>query len=111
MEAYADKFPSQNVGFVIASNEPQDESLFSDDIFNFTTGIAGGSGHYMESFTELSLCDEILMPPSTFSLFAAVLGACPVVPLHTDVESTGFERINEPITEARSHPILGQLFN
>jgi hypothetical protein len=109
MEAYAESVPSEGVGFIIASDEPQDRSLFSDDMFNFTTGIAGGSGHYLESFTELSLCDEILMPPSTFSLFAAVLGACPVVPLHADVESAGFERIDAPIAEARSHPVLGVL--
>lgn len=108
MEAYADSFPSQRVGFVIASDQPQNETLFSDDMFTFTTGIAGGSGHYLESFTELSLCDEVLMPPSTFGLFAAILGSCPIVPLHTDVEAEGFKRVEEPIHEIQSHPVLAE---
>lgn len=47
------------------------------------------------------------MPPSTFSLFAAVLGTCPIVPLHSDIESAGFERIDEPFRECRSHPVIG----
>lgn len=44
MEAYAHNFSSQSVGFVIASDQPQDNKLFSDDVFNFTTEIAGGPG-------------------------------------------------------------------
>lgn len=108
MEAYADKFPSQDVGFIIASDETQDERLFADDDFNLATGEAVGPGHYLENFTELSLCDEILTPPSTFSIFAAVLGKCPVIPLHPDVEVEGFEEINDPIGDGRRHPVLSQ---
>jgi hypothetical protein len=108
MEAYADEFPSEDVGFVIASDEPQDERLFADDAFRFATGEAVGPGHYLENFAELSLCDEVLTPPSTFSVFAAVLGECPVIPLYPDVESEGFERVDDPIREGRDHPVLSQ---
>jgi hypothetical protein len=108
METYAKKFPSQNLCFIIASDEPQDERTFADDKFRLATGEAVGSGHYLENFTELLLCDEVLTPPSTFSIFAAVLGGCPVIPLHSEIESKGFERIDNPIIEGRTHPIVGQ---
>lgn len=109
VEAYAAEYPSQDVGFLIASDETQDGRLFSADDFIFATGEAVGPGHYLENFCELSLCDEVLTPPSTFSVFAAVLGDVPVVPLHPDVESEGFERIDDPIREGRSHPVLGRV--
>jgi hypothetical protein len=108
MEAYAAKFPSQDVGFVIASDEQQDEEVFADDSFTFATGEAVGPGHYVENFAELSLCDEVLTPPSTFSVFAAILGESPVIPLHPDIEQDGFECIDEPIRDGRAHPVLGQ---
>jgi hypothetical protein len=109
MEAYAAEFPSQDVGFVIASDEQQEKALFADDSFTFATGEAVGPGHYVENFIELSLCDEILTPPSTFSVFAAILGECPVVPLYPGVEQDGFDPVDEPICDGRDHPILGQV--
>ncbi|WP_248896423.1 hypothetical protein [Haloplanus halobius] len=109
MEAYAAEFPSQDVGFVIASDERQNADLFADDSFTFATGEAVGPGHYVENFTELSLCDEVLTPPSTFSVFAAILGECPVVPLYPGVEQDGFDRADDPLRDSRDHPILGQI--
>lgn len=72
---------SSKVGFVIASDEPQDFELFKNLNVNFATGIAGGKGHYLESMAELSQCDMIMTPPSTFGAWAAFLGNIPILPL------------------------------
>jgi Glycosyl transferase family 11 len=69
------------IGFVIASDTPQNPQDFSHNNVHFTTGIAGGNGHYLESLVELSLCDLILSTPSTFSMWAAFVGNVPIMPL------------------------------
>jgi hypothetical protein len=38
-------------------------------------------GHFVESMTELSLCDVIVSPPSTFAGWAAFLGQVPQLSL------------------------------
>ena len=72
----------QRIGFVIASDEPQDIKRFCGLNVYFSTGIAGGSGHYIESIVELSLCDIIMTPPSTFSAWAAFMGDIPILAVY-----------------------------
>jgi len=72
---------SSKVGFVVASDEPQYFELFKYLNVNFATGIAVGKGHYLESMAELSQCDMIMTPPSTFGVWAAFLGDIPILPL------------------------------
>jgi hypothetical protein len=69
------------IGFVVASDTPQNPQDFSSNNVHFTTGIAGRNGHYLESLVELSLCDMILSTPSTFSMWAAFAGNIPIMPL------------------------------
>ena len=73
---------TQNIGFVVSSDEQQEIEKFHGLNVHFTTGIAGGSGHYVESMVELSLCDMIMTPPSTFSTWAAFIGDIPIIPLY-----------------------------
>ena len=73
---------SFKVGFVVASDEPQDFELFKHLNVHFATGIAVGKGHYLESMAELSQCDMIMTPPSTFGVWAAFLGDIPILPLY-----------------------------
>jgi hypothetical protein len=108
---FTSEFPNDKVGILLASNEPQSESVFADDRFVFTTGIAGGDGHYVESFTELSLCDVVVTPPSTFSVFAAFLGDAPVVPLYKSVSSEGWHRLESPLVESLDHSEMSQSIN
>jgi Glycosyl transferase family 11 len=68
------------IGFIIASDTQQSIQNFGGNM-HFTTGIAGSKGHYLESLVQLSLCDIIVTPPSTFSLWAAFMGNTPVLPL------------------------------
>jgi hypothetical protein len=78
----ADCSDSHNIGFVIASDESKVLENFDDLNVVFTTGIAGGDGHYIESMIELSLCDLIISPPSTFAAWASFIGDVPLLPLY-----------------------------
>ena len=69
------------VGFVLASDAAQNLKDFTNPNIHFTTGIASSSGHYIESISQLSFCDVIISPPSSFSLWAAFLGDIPFIPL------------------------------
>ncbi len=69
------------VGFVLASDAAQNLNDFTNQNIHFTTGIASSSGHYIESISQLSFCDVIISPPSSFSLWAAFLGNIPFIPL------------------------------
>ena len=70
------------VGFIIAADQPQNLALFQPLNAHFSTGIAGGSGHYLESMVELSRCDIIMTPPSTFSAWSGFMGNTPLLPLY-----------------------------
>ncbi len=71
------------IGFVIASDTKQELSVFNNPNIHCTTGIAGGQGHYIESLVQLSLCDAVVSPPSSFSMWATFLGNIPFVSLNT----------------------------
>ena len=69
-------FPGEDVGFVIASNAP-----FPDDVF---TGFSvhRAPGHLALDMYALSRCDLIAGPPSTFSGWASFIGETPIYFLH-----------------------------
>ena len=67
------------IGFLIASDEIQDAQLFDAQRAFFSTGIAGGKGHYVESMLQLSMCDLIICPPSTFGLWSSFIGDVPII--------------------------------
>ena len=78
--------------------------MFRGEQFNFATGEAVGPNHYLENLAELSICDAILTPPSTFSTVAAFLGNTPLVPLYSDVLDDGWTHLNEALLESLQHP-------
>jgi hypothetical protein len=69
------------VGFILTADEPQNQKQFTDNV-HFSTGIAGGKGHYLESLAELAMCDMVMTSASTFGGWAAFWGNIPVIPLH-----------------------------
>jgi hypothetical protein len=70
---------------VVATDEEQPRQLLDGLSAVWCTGAAAGPGHFVENIAELSLCDVIVSPPSTFSGWAAFLGAVPYLPLtHAD---------------------------
>jgi len=70
---------STAVGFVVASDEQQDLENFKNLNVHFATGIAVGKGHYIENMVELSQCDIIMAPSSSFAAWAAFLGNKPIL--------------------------------
>jgi hypothetical protein len=106
LDAFADWFGERDVGYLIASDERQTPGPFGPDRFRFATGEAVGPNHYLESFVELSMCDIVVTPPSTFSVFAAFLGDVPIVPLHGGPAADGWERLTSPLLDSVSHPMM-----
>lgn len=108
LSAYTNEYPGEKVGFLIASDEEQSAEIFRDEQYNFATGEAVGPNHYLESFVELSLCDAVLTPPSTFSTMAAFIGDVPLVPLYHGVLLNGWTHLNQPLLQSLEHPEMGQ---
>lgn len=80
---FADK---GRIGFVVASDEAQTPERFPGLSVQFTTGIAGATGHYIESMVELSLCDLIITTASTFSMWAAFIREVPILPIYNSAQ-------------------------
>jgi len=108
MQAYAATRENEDTGFLIASDETQDPTKFDDKRYHFATGEGIGSNHFLESFVELSLCDLVLTPPSTFAVFAAFLGDIPIVPLTENSGSDGWEHLENNLFDALTHPSLSE---
>jgi Glycosyl transferase family 11 len=70
------------IGFVLTADEPQDPEKFNGLNVHFSTGIAGGRGHFVESLIELSLCNMVMASGTTFAAWSAFAGNIPFLPLH-----------------------------
>lgn len=70
------------IGFVLTADEPQDPEKFTGTSVHFSTGIAGGKGHFVESLIELSLCDMVMASGTTFAAWSAFAGNIPFLPLY-----------------------------
>lgn len=108
LDAFAETLPASDVGFLIASDESQPGDVFDDDAYHFATGEAVGPNHYIENFVGLSLCDQVVTPPSTFSTVAAFLNDVPVVPLYEGVDPTDPERLDRPLLDSLDHPEMNR---
>ena len=100
--------PGRRVAVVIACDEQQDPSDFAGLPCYFASGSANAGGHWLESFVELSRCDFVLSPPSTFGATAAFLGAIPLWPLLATEQSLSFDQIiADALPGAAAHPVFG----
>ncbi|MCC5827988.1 MAG: hypothetical protein JJU36_00945 [Phycisphaeraceae bacterium] len=70
-----------DTGIVAASDEPQVPDAFAGLPVHLCSGAAGLGGHYIESFTQLGMCDAVVSVPSTFSLWATFMGRTPLLML------------------------------
>ncbi|WP_162899600.1 hypothetical protein [Salinibacter ruber] len=91
------------VAFIVASDRRQDIRRMSGLSAIRASGMEGEGGHFIESLVELSLCDYIMAPPSTFSGIAAFIGEVPIVPLYEGVEVDRFEKLDNHLFDAISH--------
>jgi hypothetical protein len=79
MEEVEDCFAHQKIGFLIASDEEQDLSIFEKHNFYFR------SGHPVENLYSLSKCDYLLSVPSSFAGWAHFIGETPLLNIDNNV--------------------------
>ena len=72
MRSAAALFPSKRVRFLLVSDEALNPESFSD------LDVVFGSGEEIEDVIALSLCDLLMGPPSTFSMWASFFGKVPL---------------------------------
>ena len=97
--------PGRRVAVVIASEVRQDPGTFAGLPVYFATGSLNASGHWFESWIELSRCDFIVSAPSTFSATAAFLGGIPLWPLASGDQTLAFSQIiPDGMIGAARHP-------
>lgn len=102
-----DLHEGRRVAFVVASEERQDPASFAGLAVHFATGSANAGGHWFESWVELSLCDIIVSPPSTFSATAAWIGAVPLLPvLMVDQTMALDQLIKDGMVGAAKHAVF-----
>lgn len=98
-------YPAKRAAVIIAAEVRQDISLFSGLPCVQATGNPGEGGHWFEKWVELSMCDLIVTPPSTFSATAAFRGNVPLLPIVSlDQEIRGDQRIDDGMVGAARHP-------
>ncbi|HEX2860737.1 MAG TPA: hypothetical protein VHN79_03815 [Lacunisphaera sp.] len=99
----------RRVAVVVASEERQDPAVFAGLPVWFATGAANAGGHWFESWVELSLCDLVLGPPSTFSTTAAWLGAVPLWPVSAAGQELARDQVlHDPLVDASRHAAFSQ---
>jgi hypothetical protein len=72
MWTFVEQFPGKKVGFLVCSNEEQEERFFDGLTY------ANGPGHPVSDLYSLSRCDYIIGPLSTFSQWASFYGKVPL---------------------------------
>jgi hypothetical protein len=99
----------RRVAVIIASDERQDPSMFAGLPYYFTTGSVNSGGHWFESAVQLSLCDFILSPPSTFSAVAGFIGNIPLWPLTESRQTLAPEQLlRDALVGAAHHPVFAK---
>lgn len=107
MREAADFYAGEKVCFVIASDDLQSADEFKDMNGYLTTGSIAMGGHFVESLAELSLCDLIISPPSTFSIWAAFSEQKPILPLISEKQTFSVSDIvMNNFFDALQHPHL-----
>ena len=76
-----------NIGFILTSDEEQDMSLFSEFNVHLCTGSMGQDGHFFESILELSQCDYLLMPDTTFAGWASFINDVPMFVVRSETDT------------------------
>lgn len=107
MRQLLDLHAGRQVAFVVASEVRQDPVVFAGLPVHFATGTPNQGGRGFESWVELSLCDFIVSPPSTFSATAAFLGAVPLWPVGSAEQTMAFDQIiKDGMIGAARHPVF-----
>jgi len=107
IDALWERFGEDTV-ILVSSDESQDPHLFSHPNIQWATGTKG-SGHFMESFCQLGMCDLVVSVPSTFAAWAAFLGDTPLLCCADGPSAVAAEPMMEnALLDARNHTHCGQ---
>jgi hypothetical protein len=99
-------------GFVLGADEPQPPNAFDGLPFYWATGAAGQTGHYLETFAELSLCDYVVSVPSTFSSWAAFFGRKPLLAIDpSDDNWISASPFHDSLLDAHKDPLFSAAVN
>jgi len=90
---------------LLTSDERQDQSLFNHPNIYWAGGTAG-AGHFMNSFSQLSMCDIVVSVPSTFAAWAAFLGNTSLLCCAGDIGSETL--MAKSLLDARTHKDYGE---
>lgn len=77
--------PDNKVGYLICSDEEQDEEVFKETNFFF------GSKHFVEELFSLAKCDYLVGSFSTFNQWASFYGSVPLYTIHDPNEKIKLE--------------------
>lgn len=98
----------QDTVILVSSDESQDRHLFSHPNIQWSTGTKG-SGHFMESFCQLGMCDLVVSVPSTFAAWAAFLGDTSLLCCADGPTAVVDEAVMEnALLDTRNHTHYGQ---
>lgn len=107
MAEITESYKNKKICFVIASDDVQNISDFGNMNVHLTTGSIAMGGHFVESLAELALCDLIISPPSTFSIWASFSGSKPLLPLISEIQSFNeTDIVYKNFLDALNHPHL-----
>jgi len=100
-------FPGQRVGIVVTGDEFIPSEPFAGTPVSPASGSVNRGGHWFASFLELSLCDLIVGPTSTFAGCAAFLGNVPWLPLRDAGQTLDARQVmRRHLFEAAQDPLL-----
>jgi hypothetical protein len=104
-----DLHSGRRVAVVVASEDWQDPAQFAGLPVHLATGNPRAGGHWFENWVELSLCDLIISPPSTFSATAAFRGGVPLWPVGTADQNMALNQIiADGMVGAARHPFFSR---
>ena len=105
MRQLLDLHAGKRVAFIVASEEWQEVALFAGLPVFLSTGTPNAGGHWFQCWAELSLCDVIVTPPSTFSATAAFASGLPLWPVVVaEQQMSAEQRIEDGLVGAARHP-------
>jgi len=85
MEKVENLFSGNKVGFLICSDEKQDEAKFSKFRFNF------GNGHIVGDMYSFAQCNYLIGAPSTYTMWASFYGGVPLYMIEDPAAAVSFE--------------------
>ena len=106
-------FFDKKIAFILTSDQPKNENEFATipNLF-WSRGTRHIQDEPVVSMLDLSHCDYILSPPSTFSAWASFIGNSKIIPLTDKNQKIDFQSaLSGSLNELRNHHYFGLAVN